>query len=186
MVWKRGIRKFCRNPLPLQSHMSTHAYSQEEVYGFTQYINNNLKTDKKVQQYLPIDPNGDQVFRVISESDGVLLAELVLFAAGGDARSKKRAEAQLATFAWPRPGKRLNVFEVNNNFNLIIQAASAIGIKVVNIGATDLKTGKPYLVLGMLWQVIRMALSNKLSQTSHGSKDTRFEQAGQNEFEALI
>lgn len=155
--------------------MSTHAYSQEEVYGFTQYINNNLKTDKKVQQYLPIDPNGDQVFRVISESDGVLLAELVLFAAGGDERSKKRAETQLATFAWPRPGRRLNVFEVNNNFNLIIQAAAAIGIKVVNIGATDLKTGKPYLVLGMLWQVIRMALSNKLSQTSHGSKDTRFE-----------
>ena len=31
-----------------------------------------------------------------------------------------------------------------------------------------------------------MALNNKLSQSSHKSKDTRFEQADQNEFEDLI
>ena len=34
--------------VPTPVRMSTHAYSQEEVYGFTQYINNNLKGDKKV------------------------------------------------------------------------------------------------------------------------------------------
>jgi plastin-2 len=29
---------------------------------------------------------------------------------------------------------------------------------VVNIGAEDLKEGKPYLVLGLLWQVIKIGL----------------------------
>lgn len=29
---------------------------------------------------------------------------------------------------------------------------------MVNIGAEDLKEGKPYLVLGLLWQVIKIGL----------------------------
>lgn len=42
--------------------------------------------------------------------------------------------------------------------NLALNSASAIGCHVVNIGAEDLKEGKPYLVLGLLWQVIKIGL----------------------------
>lgn len=44
------------------------------------------------------------------------------------------------------------------NLNLALNSASAIGCHVVNIGAEDLKEGKPYLVLGLLWQVIKIGL----------------------------
>lgn len=41
---------------------------------------------------------------------------------------------------------------------MALNSASAIGCHVVNIGAEDLKEGKPYLVLGLLWQVIKIGL----------------------------
>lgn len=44
------------------------------------------------------------------------------------------------------------------NLNLALNSASAIGCHVVNIGALDLKEGKPHLVLGLLWQIIKIGL----------------------------
>lgn len=49
-------------------------------------------------------------------------------------------------------------FHPQENLNLALNSASAIGCHVVNIGAEDLKEGKPYLVLGLLWQVIKIGL----------------------------
>ncbi|XP_044525391.1 plastin-1 [Gracilinanus agilis] len=44
------------------------------------------------------------------------------------------------------------------NLNLALNSASAIGCTVVNIGAQDLKEGKPHLVMGLLWQIIKVGL----------------------------
>lgn len=44
------------------------------------------------------------------------------------------------------------------NLNLALNSASAIGCHVVNIGAFDLMEGKPHLVLGLLWQIIKIGL----------------------------
>ncbi len=44
------------------------------------------------------------------------------------------------------------------NLNLALNSASAIGCQVVNIGAEDLMAGKPHLVLGLLWQIIKIGL----------------------------
>ncbi|KAK6299418.1 hypothetical protein J4Q44_G00309280 [Coregonus suidteri] len=44
------------------------------------------------------------------------------------------------------------------NLNLALNSASAIGCHVVNIGALDLREGKPHLVLGLLWQIIKIGL----------------------------
>ncbi|XP_041498191.1 plastin-3-like [Microtus oregoni] len=44
------------------------------------------------------------------------------------------------------------------NLNLALNSASAIGCHVVNIGAEDLRAGKPHLVLGLLWQIIKIGL----------------------------
>ena len=41
---------------------------------------------------------------------------------------------------------------------LALNSASAIGCTVVNIDPLDLKAGKPHLVLGLLWQVIKIGL----------------------------
>jgi plastin-2 len=54
--------------------------------------------------------------------------------------------------------KKLTPFTIRENLNLTLNSALAIGCHVVNIGAEDLKEGKPYLVLGLLWQVIKIGL----------------------------
>jgi hypothetical protein len=47
---------------------------------------------------------------------------------------------------------------VTENLNLALNSASAIGCHVVNIGAIDIKEKKPHLILGLLWQIIRIGL----------------------------
>lgn len=44
------------------------------------------------------------------------------------------------------------------NLNLALNSASAIGCHVVNIGAEDVKEGRQHLILGLLWQVIKIGL----------------------------
>ncbi|KAL4609072.1 hypothetical protein GN956_G24130 [Arapaima gigas] len=44
------------------------------------------------------------------------------------------------------------------NLNLALNSSSAIGCHVVNIGAEDLKEGRQHLVLGLLWQIIKIGL----------------------------
>uniref|UniRef100_A0A8C9G3W2 Plastin 1 n=1 Tax=Pavo cristatus TaxID=9049 RepID=A0A8C9G3W2_PAVCR len=51
--------------------------------------------------------------------------------------------------------KKLGITE---NLNLALNSASAIGCTVVNIGSQDLQEGKPHLVLGLLWQIIKVGL----------------------------
>lgn len=41
---------------------------------------------------------------------------------------------------------------------LALNSASAIGCTVVSIDAHDLMAGKPHLVLGLLWQIIKVGL----------------------------
>lgn len=41
---------------------------------------------------------------------------------------------------------------------MALNSASAIGCTVVNIDPQDLKAGKPHLVLGLLWQIIKIGL----------------------------
>ena len=54
----------------------------------------------------------------------------------------------------------LSVYEVTENLNLAINAAMAIGCRVVNIGSGDIMTGSPHLVPpphDCLWMVARDA-----------------------------
>jgi hypothetical protein len=46
--------------------------------------------------------------------------------------------------------KKLTPFIIQENLNLALNSALAIGCHVVNIGAENLKEGKLYLVLGLL------------------------------------
>lgn len=54
--------------------------------------------------------------------------------------------------------QQLKFCTLQENLNLALNSASAIGCHVVNIGALDLKEGKPHLVLGLLWQIIKIGL----------------------------
>ena len=54
---------------------------------------------------------------------------------------------------------KLNAFKIHENQILVVNSANAIGCSVVNIGAEDLSKGKQHLILGLLWQIIRVSPS---------------------------
>jgi len=56
-----------------------------------------------------------------------------------------------------KPGADLSVYQCHENLTLAIRSAQAIGCNVVNIGPEDLHEGKEHLVLGLMWQVIRVS-----------------------------
>jgi hypothetical protein len=51
---------------------------------------------------------------------------------------------------------KISVYKQHENHTLALNSASSIGCNIVNIGAQDLMEGKPHLVLGLLWQVIKV------------------------------
>ena len=52
------------------------------------------------------------------------------------------------------------VYAKHENLTLALNSAQAIGCNVVNIDAHDLIQGKQHLVLGLLWQIIRVNSSH--------------------------
>ena len=56
-----------------------------------------------------------------------------------------------------KPGANLSVYQCHENLTLAIRSAQAIGCNVVNIGCDDLYEGKEHIVLGLMWQVIRVS-----------------------------
>lgn len=50
------------------------------------------------------------------------------------------------------------MFISQENLVLALNSASAIGCTVVSMDAHDMMAGKPHLVLGLLWQIIKVGL----------------------------
>ena len=53
---------------------------------------------------------------------------------------------------------QLDDFLVQENLTLVISSAQAIGCTVVNISTQDLMAEKEHLILGLLWQIIRVRI----------------------------
>jgi hypothetical protein len=52
----------------------------------------------------------------------------------------------------------LSRFQASENVQLALASARGCGCRLVNIGVDDVLEGKPNLVLGILWQLVRMQL----------------------------
>lgn len=128
----------------LSSEGTQHSYSEEERFAFVNWINSALEKDPDCRHVLPMDPNTDSLFT--SVADGIVLCKMINLSVPDtiDERTINK--------------KKLTPFTTQENLNLALNSASAIGCHVVNIGAQDLKEGKPHLVLGLLWQIIKIGL----------------------------
>ena len=62
---------------------------------------------------------------------------------------------------------KLNTFQKTENNNVVINSAKAIGCSVVNIGSQDLLEGREHLVLGLVWQIIKIGLFAKVDLKHH-------------------
>jgi plastin-1 len=63
--------------------------------------------------------------------------------------------------------KKLSPFQMTENNNLVVNSAKAIGCSVVNIGAQDIIEGREHLILGLIWQIIKIGLSAKVDIKVH-------------------
>lgn len=128
----------------LSSVGTQHSFSEEERYAFANWINSALEKDPDCKHVLPINPSTDALFKAVG--DGIVLCKMINLSVADtiDERAINK--------------KKLTAFTIQENLNLALNSASAIGCHVVNIGALDLKEGKPHLVLGLLWQIIKIGL----------------------------
>uniref|UniRef100_A0A4W3HQS9 Plastin-3 n=1 Tax=Callorhinchus milii TaxID=7868 RepID=A0A4W3HQS9_CALMI len=128
----------------LSSEGTQHSYSEEEKYAFVNWINKALENDPDCKHLIPMDPNTDALFNAVD--DGIVLCKMINLSVPDtiDERTMNK--------------KKLTPFTIQENLNLALNSASAIGCHVVNIGAEDLREGKPHLVLGLLWQIIKIGL----------------------------
>ncbi|KAI8916752.1 calponin homology domain-containing protein [Powellomyces hirtus] len=153
-AWGANVPKIARGPLKDGTEHATlsdsiHSVNDEEVRIFTEYINDHCKATPEAAEKLPIDPNSRDLFE--AAKDGWILAALI-----GDARP------DLVDFSKMHVGKSLNAWQLAENANITIEAAQAIGVVVVNIGAQDITGGSQHLILGIIWQIIRGVLSTNL------------------------
>ncbi|KAJ0403384.1 hypothetical protein ATCC90586_005328 [Pythium insidiosum] len=133
----------------------TSAPSKEETAAFTEHINNCLVHDKDLANLLPIrETNG----LFLSVRDGLLLCKLV------NAAVPETIDTRAVNM---KKNRQLNVYEMTENQNLCINAAKSIGCSVVNIGPTDLIEGRPILVLGLVWQIIKIQLTSTINLKNH-------------------
>ncbi|KAM3870797.1 plastin-1-like isoform 3-T3 [Diretmus argenteus] len=140
---KDGIRSF-GGMSGISSEGTQHSYSDEEKVAFVNWLNKALIKDPDCQHLLPMNPDNDSLFT--SVRDGILLCKMINLS-----QPDTIDERVINT-------KKLTTFTMTENLVLALNSASAIGCTVVNIDAHDLMAGKPHLVLGLLWQIIKIGL----------------------------
>ena len=124
---------------------TTHSFSEDETIAFADWINYALRDDPDVKDKLPIDTSSTTaLFDAVK--DGVLLCKLI------NSSVKDTIDPRAINT------KKLNAFTIGENQTLALNSASAIGCNCVNLGPSDMMSGTVHLVLGLLWQVIRIGL----------------------------
>lgn len=132
---------------------TTHTVRQEEKVAFTNWINTNFASDPDLDKY-KISIEANDLYEKCK--DGVVLCKLVNMAVPNtiDERTINM-------------GDNMSTFKVTENLNLALNSSQAIGCHVINIGSQDLKEAKPHLVLGLLWQIIRIGLMSEIDLKHH-------------------
>jgi len=145
--------------IQVKGHSGVHSFSQEEMDAFSEHLNQCLKDDKDLKHLLPIDFKTPDLCRKVY--DGLLLSKFINIAVPGtiDERALNK----------PKGGAKLSLFQVNENQNLCIEAAKSIGVITTNVGAAELTTGEkhPHVVLGLVWQLVKIQLLNSISLKNH-------------------
>ncbi|CAL2052575.1 unnamed protein product [Caenorhabditis brenneri] len=125
-----------------------HTIRLEEEVAFVDFINKQLKGDEQLMHLLPIQ-HPSQLYAKIQ--DGIILCKLINLAVPGTIDERAINREQLHTF------KKIE------NLTLALKSAQAIGVNIVNVDSKDLFDGTAHLVLGIIWQVIRIKLFNRIN-----------------------
>jgi len=113
-----------------------------------------LKGDKACDPRLPIKLEGVDLFQKCR--DGILLAKLINYSVP-DTLDERVLNTKMG----------MNVFQMTENANVVVNSAQAIGFRVVNVGAPDIISGTEHILLGLIWQIIRIGLLSQISLANH-------------------
>ncbi|VDD85756.1 unnamed protein product [Enterobius vermicularis] len=121
-----------------------HTIRVEEEVAFSNWISSSLTQDADLKRLLPVATENHELYSKIQ--DGLILCKLVNMAVPDtiDERAINK--------------KNLNTYTKLENLTLALNSAQAIGCNIINIDCHDLSKGTPHLVLGLLWQIIRIGL----------------------------
>jgi len=129
-----------------------HTVLDEEQVAFADWINDQLRYDEDVKHKLPLKPDGSDMYEKMD--DGILLCKMINMAAPDtiDDRAINK-------------GKNISIFKQHENLTLARNSASSIGIVVIGIDSHTLNSGqgKKWLVLGLIWQLIKMYLFKQIT-----------------------
>lgn len=131
---------------------SSHSIDHEELAQFAVHLNGITQRDKDLKGRPAVCV--DNFFE--SCEDGILLSKLI-----NDSAPETIDERVLNI------GINLNPFKKTENINVAINSAKAIGCSVINIGPVDILEGREHLILGLVWQVIKVGLLAKISLQFH-------------------
>lgn len=135
---------------------TTHTINDEERTEFTRHINSVLDGDADIGSRLPFDTETFQIFDECR--DGLVLSKLI----------NDSVPDTIDTRVLNLPKKKaLNNFQMQENANIVINSAKAIGCVVVNVHSEDIIDGKEHLILGLIWQIIRRGLLARVDIKYH-------------------
>ena len=129
-----------------------HSFDEEECTAFVEFINGKLGDDADLAHVLPITEISD-LFSAVA--DGTLLCKLLNVAV------PETIDERAVNF-----GAR-STFHFIENQNLVLSAAKSVGLTVVNMGSQDMIEGRPHLVLGLIWQMVKMTLLSAINLKAH-------------------
>ena len=138
----------------MRGEVSYHTYSDDETAVFANIINQTLQNDPELGSLIPINPSNNEIFRKCG--NGVLLCKLINAATPGTIFEKAINN---------RPN--INIFQIKENLNLAINAAKSIGCTVVSIFPESIIEQKEYLILGLIWQIIKILMMSTINLKSH-------------------
>lgn len=129
-------------------------FSEEEKTAYCKVINSVLAKDPDCAAFIPINPESMDIFP--SLKNGIILCKLINVAVKGtiDERVINKKE-------------NMNIFLCTANIKLALASAKSIGIKVIGIDQTTILEQRFPLILGILWQVIKIILLASVSIKTH-------------------
>lgn len=132
---------------------TTHSVRHEEQIAFTDWINQRLGDDKHLQHLMPVNIHNKDLYKKVG--DGLLLCKLI------NSSAPHTIDERVLNGYTPN----MVVFKKSENLTLALNSARAIGCNVVNIDGNDLLNGveRQHLVLGLIWQIIRIGLFNQIN-----------------------
>ncbi len=141
------------------------SYSEEEIIAFSAHINAALEEDAFVRHLLPVGSGASDLINACK--DGIIIARLVAYATAGTNTVGREIEvlhASQLNILQNTPTStisgQLENYKKHENASIALRSAGKAGLSTCNMGPSDINQGNQSIILGILWQSIKLAVEN--------------------------